>query len=82
MACSCANNAIGIWVCDGTGNCVVLTPPATGGPWFPVRDTTNNTWTWSNLGDIIDEPGEGLRADKKPAAVGEPKPKPRTKSKK
>lgn len=62
MACSCNNNAIGIWVCDGSGDCVVLTPPTSGGPWFPIRDTGNNTWTWYNLSSIIDDPGVGRPA--------------------
>lgn len=61
MACSCDNNAVGVWVCDGAGNCTVLTPPAGGGVWFPIRDSTNGTWSYYNLGAIVDLPGEGLR---------------------
>lgn len=73
MACSCDNNAVGIWVCDGAGNCTVLTPPAGGGVWFPIRDSTNGTWTYYNLGAIID-PAPGRAAPKK-------KPKTKTKTK-
>jgi hypothetical protein len=71
VAC-CDNNVSGVMVCDGAGNCVVKTPPATGGPWILVW--TGTGWDWMNAPE--EDPGEGFfaRAARKLMGRGRSRP--------